>query len=109
MTADRREEEADGTFGVLDPKLTIYALANGMDLLKEGDARRLEWYREGSDRGILIERAGDGSVSIHAVTWKRSDPSSERRLQHHAGIASEELAASLSKFLDSALDAANEL
>lgn len=112
MAADEhgREGEAGGTvFEVLDPRLTIYALANGMDLVRIPEGRRLEWYRDGRDRGILIADAGSGSVSVQAVTWKRSDPDSDRSEPHTPLIDAEELASSLSAVLDGALEAANRL
>ena len=64
---DRAGRGEGGAFGVLDPRLTIYALANGMDLAKETTARRLEWYYEGSERGIAIEATDQGTVVITAV------------------------------------------
>lgn len=112
MAADQhgREGNAGSTvFEVLDPRLTIYALANGMDLVRLAEGRRLEWYRDGRDRGILIEDAGSGSVSVRALTWKRSDPDSDRSETHTPLIAAQELAGSLSAVLDGALEAANRL
>lgn len=112
MAADEHGREGDGggtVFEVLDPRLTIYALANGMDLVKLPGHRRLEWYRDGRDRGILIAEAGPGSVSVRALTWKRSDPDSNREEPHTPRIDAEELAKSLSQVLDAALEAANRL
>jgi hypothetical protein len=112
MAADEhgRVGDAGGTvFEVLDPRLTIYALANGMDLVRLPEGRRLEWYRDGRDRGILIEDAGSGSVSVRALTWKRSDPESDRAQEYTPLIDAEELASSLSSVLDGALEAANRL
>lgn len=53
-------EQGGGPFEDIDPKLTIYALANGMDLAKEPGVRRLGWYREGREREVCIATRDDG-------------------------------------------------
>ena len=112
MTADGRErEEATdrGPFDGIDPTLTIFALANGMDLDKNGGVRRLEWYRDGHDRGILLTAAPDGTVSVTAQAWKRGDEASVRRAPVREHVPPDELAGSLTSLLERGLEAANGL
>ena len=54
-----------GLFDAIDPKLTVFALANGMDLKKGDDHRRVEWFTEGFERGILIEVDAPGSFRLN--------------------------------------------
>jgi hypothetical protein len=112
MTADDRNEVAgDGgaTFEDLGPKLTIYALANGMDLTKQADGRRLEWYHEGQERGISVEATGAGTVRIRALAWNRNDPGAERSQTYRSAVPAEELESDLSTILEGAMVAANAL
>jgi hypothetical protein len=98
-----------GPFEVLDAKLNIYALANGMDLVKEPTKRTLGWYREGLERGILIEASDGGTVSVTAACWKTSDPAERRTAPQHEALTPDDLAARLSPILEAALEAANGL
>ncbi len=112
MAADQRRAGVggeEGPFGVLDGKLNIYALANGMDLIKEPGRRRLGWYREGMERAIDVEPSGDGTMSVTALCWKTNDPSTERRAPQRERVPPEDLAAELSAILEAALEAANAL
>jgi hypothetical protein len=112
MAAYQRRPDAGGAAGpfeALDAKLNIYALANGMDLVKETSARTLGWYRDGMERGILIEATDDGTLSVTAACWKTSDPSDRRTASQHEGIAAAELASRFSTILEAALEAANGL
>ena len=96
-------------FKSVDSKLTIYALANGMDLEKEASSRRLTWFREGRDRGILLEVAADGALSMTAMSWKtRHEADAERRLVVER-IEQADLADRLSALLEEGLEAANAL
>jgi len=112
MAADQRRAGGGGEggpFGVLDGKLNIYALANGMDLAKEPGLRRLGWYREGMERAIDVASSGDGTLTVTALCWKTNDPSSERRAPQRERVQPEDLAAELSSILEAALEAANAL
>ena len=62
-----------GGFSILDPKLTIFALANGMDLEKAPSTRKLTWFRDGLERGLLLSASADGQISVMALAWKRGD------------------------------------
>ena len=68
--AEELEHNSTGgsPFDEVDAKLTIYALANGMDLVKAAGFRRLEWYRDARDRGILVSVAPGGSLGVAAQT-----------------------------------------
>jgi hypothetical protein len=53
--SDGTGQAMDGTFEAVDPKLNVFALANGMDLTKSDDSRSLEWFTEGLERSLPIE------------------------------------------------------
>jgi hypothetical protein len=112
MAPYQRQPEAGGTagpFAALDAKLNIYALANGMDLVKEPGLRTLGWYREGLERGIVITASPTGELSVTAACWKTSDPTARRTAPQHDGIAPDELAERITPILEAALEAANGL
>lgn len=97
----------------LDSELTIFALANGMDLARErggGPCRSLEWFREGLERTIRIEPDGEeaATVWVGARRGRRSEPGEARRdLRRRVPMA--ELKAGLRPLLARALDEANRL
>lgn len=112
MAGDQRHWGAGGDAGpfeVLDATLNIYALANGMDLVKEPTTRRLGWYRDGMERGIVLEADADGALTVTALSWRTSDPSTARRAPQRESMPPEELANELSTILEAALEAANAL
>ena len=102
-------EHGSGPFGEVDPKLTIYALANGMDLVRDGGTRRLEWHRDGRERGILLEATPEGTLRVTAQSWSQDDDSAALTLPQGPAHAPEALARNLSAILGQALDAANGL
>lgn len=62
----------------IDPELNVFALANGVDLLREPRGRVLEWYREGMERRIHIEPSGDApaggvDLAVGAGARRESD------------------------------------
>ena len=62
-------------FELVDSKLTIYALANGMDLIKEPGVRRLAWYRDGREREVRIVAGGpEPGYSLVGSKPPRSSP-----------------------------------
>ena len=101
--------DGNQAFEILDPRLNVFALANGTDLLKEPGERRLVWYRDGLERGVLIRAASDGTVATIALAWKRGDAGSERSAPHRDGLDAAELAQHLSAILDEAVNQANAL
>lgn len=60
---DEEWEELEAPLLEIDPELNIYALANGLDLLKNVSGqpgRTLEWYRDRLERRIrIVARGGD--------------------------------------------------
>ncbi len=107
--AEDLEHGGDGgsPFDSVDAKLTIYALANGMDLIKDEGFRRLEWYRDGRDRGILMS-AEAGSLRLDAMAWN-GDPEAAQKLSAGDPMAPEDFAAELSVVLERATEVANAL
>lgn len=102
-------EHDPGLFGAVDPKLTIYALANGMDLVKDEGMRRLEWYRDGRERGIVVEATAEGALRLTAQAWSQDDASARVAVPQGPPHAPEALAKNLSALLGQALEAANGL
>lgn len=106
-----RSPEAD-PLEPLDPDLTIFALANGMDLARErGDVpcRSLEWFREGLERAIRIEADGGvASVWVLARRGRRSQPGEARR-ELRGRVSIPELKEALRPLMNEALEAANAL
>ncbi len=100
---------ATGPFEKVDPKLTIYALANGMDLVKEDpEERMLTWYRDGRERAILITLQSDSVFTLSAAAWatNRADSRTAKEIRT---IPADELTGALSTILDEVIEAANEL
>ncbi len=98
-----------GPFEAVDSKLTIYALANGMDLVKEDGARRLGWYREGREREVVIETSGEGAFRLTAAAFSTGDPT--RRAERALGSVGSagELSDRLSVLLEEGQELANGL
>ena len=94
-----------GGFDEIDPKLTVFALANGVDLSKSESHRRLEWFYDGLERGIVIEPDGKGTLRVVVLSWRSGDEGSGSHRALHEGLTAEALV----KLLPSAIDSANEL
>ena len=92
-------------FEAIDPKLNMFALANGMDLTKGPDFRRLEWFTDGLERGILIEADADDAFRVGVLSWPTGSTEISARASAGAGLSAEELI----KGLQTAIDKANEL
>lgn len=91
-------------FEGIDSKLTVFALANGMDLAKGPGFRRLEWFTGGLERGILIEASGADGFDLRVLTWSTGRP--DEMVETAVGRASVE---GLSTTLEDAIEAANAL
>jgi hypothetical protein len=97
----------------LDSQLNIFALANGMDLLKNAGGRPgrlLQWYRDGLERGLHVEPDGDGpgTVSLWAVAWKDdAGARTEKRSALATATPSGKLKDELKRLLPRGVDAAN--
>ena len=95
----------------LDTDLNIYALANGMELLRdrvEAPDRVLTWYSDGAERQIVIRpAAGSEAVDVHVGVGgggpHHRPP--ERTEPFRTGVAPGELR----RLLDDATTAANAL
>ena len=100
---------ATGPFEKVDPKLTIFALANGMDLVKDDPSERvLSWYREGRERAIVISSREADSLTLSAAAWA-TNHGGNRTEKEIRQIPTDELTGSLSKILDEVIEAANHL
>jgi hypothetical protein len=80
-----------------------------MDLVKSVGERRLEWYRDGRERGIVLRGLGPSSVSVAAVAWKHGDPASLEHSPQHTSAVPGDIARNLASSLEGALNAANAL
>lgn len=98
-------EQPQSTFETIDPKLTVFALANGMDLSKADDHRRLEWFSEGLERAILIRSVADGGFAVDVMAWRNGAP--DRRTEDVAAEVTD--VAEISAVLNAAIDTANAL
>lgn len=97
-----------GPFEGIDSKLTIYALANGMDLVKEPGLRRLGWYRDGREREVRIVTRG-GGFSLTAAAWKTGQEGARDETRLVEVASAPELVERLSALLEDGQERANEL
>lgn len=93
-----------GRFDGIDSNLTVFALANGLDLIRGDDRRRLEWFSEGLERGVLIE-AVDGGFRVLALTWR----SGQSEIRSESLVAEALSGDDLRTALPGAIDTANGL
>ena len=98
-------QSEDLGFGSIDPKLTVFALSNGVDLSKGERHRRLEWYSDGFERGILIELADEGTFDIAVFKWASGGVESAKPEALQVGVGADEVV----KHRDPAVEAANGL
>jgi hypothetical protein len=97
-------QQGGGPFAEIDPKLTVFALANGVDLSKAEDHRRLEWFAEGFERSILIGSDAEGAFGVALFKWKTGGEPGEPN-DFRSGVDATELVS----LLDAAVEAANAL
>lgn len=98
-----------GDFERIDPKLTIYALANGMDLVKEPGVRRLGWYRDGREREVSIARRDGGGFQLAAAAFRTGKAEDRAEARVAEADTDEDLLARLSGLLDTGQQEANRL
>lgn len=91
-----------GFFDDIDPNLTVFALANGLDLAKSEGHRRLEWFSERLERGLVIEAAGPERFDLSAIAWPSGEPEARSEVSIAEGIDASELKAALSKAIETA-------
>lgn len=92
-------------FDAVDSNLTVFALANGLDLSKGERYRRLEWFTDGLERGILIEAVAPERFQVRAMTWRSGKPDARSEVS----VAEELSVDDIKKVLNDAIDVANEL
>ena len=96
----------------IDSDLNIFALANGLDLVRSDEgppARILTWYRDGMDRRIVLTPAGGanpGAVDVSVESEARMGP--ERRALRRS-FREGARAAELRALLPQAVDCCNDL
>jgi hypothetical protein len=94
-----------GPFDAIDSNLTVFALANGLDLEKGDDFRRLEWFSEGLERCIVVAADGSGDFSVAVRTWRSGRPEATTEAPVATGLSVDEIR----KALPGAIDTANAL
>ena len=105
MTEGAQVQPGGGPFEPIDPKLTVFALANGMDLAKDGGSRRLSWFTEGLERGLRIESVSGDAFVVTALAWRINAPDDVT----DAPVGDDVPLADLTATLERAIDAANGL
>ena len=105
MTESAQVQPDRGPFEVIDPKLTVFALANGMDLAKDEGSRQLSWFTEGLERGLRIESPTGDSFVVTAMAWRINAPDDVTDAPVSDNVPLGELTATL----EGAIEAANAL
>ena len=106
MRNDTPEDTGErGLLDELDPKLTVFALANGVGLSKGAGHRRLEWFSESFERGILIEVENSGSFRLRVMRW----PTGSAEAQNEEAVGEGLTVANVVSALPEAIDSANRL
>ncbi len=91
-----------GHFDTIDANLTVFALANGLDLAKGEGYRRLEWFSEGLERGIVIEADGSGAFGVRTIAWRSGRPEARSEAEFGSGFDTAALRSALSGAIDEA-------
>jgi hypothetical protein len=105
MTEEVHEAGGRDPFDAIDAKLTVFALANGTDLSKGKAYRRLEWFTEGFERGILVETGTSEAYRITVLRWTTGAEDDRTESLVGDDVSAEDLGAALS----AAITAANDL
>jgi hypothetical protein len=99
----------------IDARLNVYALANGLDLLKNASGapdRTLEWYRDGMARRIRLVATGGAParVALQAgASRKKEGKRRETWVPVRDGIAPEEILEDPTGILEDAIRRADAL
>lgn len=100
---EKHEETGDaGPFGTIDARLNVFALANGMDLTKGAAHRRLEWFKEGLERGIRIDAEAAGSFGVRVMSWRTGAEESNAESSVGSGLTAEAIGLLLSDIIETA-------
>ena len=105
MTEGAQLQPDRGPFEAIDRKLTVFALANGMDLAKDEASRRLSWFTDGLERGLNVESGTGGSYVVTAMAWRINAPDDVTSSQVSDDVSLGDLTA----LLEGAIEAANAL
>ncbi len=105
MTEGAQVQPDRGPFEAIDPKLTVFALANGMDLAKDEGSRRLSWFTGGLERGLRIESPTGDYFVVTAMAWRINAPDDVTDAPVSDDVALGDLTATLER----AIEAANGL
>ena len=112
---DEEWQALEAPFLDIDPELNIYALANGLDLLKNTTGRpdrTLEWYRDRMERRVRIVADGGSPArySVQVGASRKEEGVPMEVLATLLGAASfDDLRSRLRGLLAEAVDRANEL
>lgn len=105
--------DLEGALLTVDSELNIFALANGLDLLRnQSDVpdRTLEWYRDGMERRIRIRAEAPDRHTISVVAARRrSGVTVEASRPLRSDLTAEELRKGLRPMLAEGIEAANAL
>lgn len=112
---DEDWQALEAPFLDIDPELNIYALANGLDLLKnttDRPDRTLEWYRDRMERRVRI--VADGGTPPHysvqvGASGKEQGATVEALATLLEGASFDDLRSRLRGLLAEAIDRANDL
>jgi hypothetical protein len=102
MSNGTHEDTGEPGLDELDPKLTVFALANGVSLSKGPGHRRLEWFSEGFERGILIEVEDSGSFRLRVMRWPTGAAETQSEEAVGAGLTVADVVSQLPEAIDSA-------
>lgn len=98
----RGTDVTGGGFDGIDSDLTVFALANGVDLAKSEGVRRLEWFSEGLERGVVIEAGDGGTFTVVAMTWRSGRPELRAESRVSEGLSPAELRRALPDAIETA-------
>ena len=94
---------------IVDRRLNVFALANGMDFDRRGEARVLGWYRDGLERRVRVEPGeADGTWAIRAAAAPDArTPEGEMVRTLESALDPADVLARFKELLAGAMDAAN--
>jgi hypothetical protein len=103
------ERRPAGPMEIVDRRLNVFALANGMDLDRRGEVRVLGWYRDGMERSVRIEPGeADGTWAIRAAAAVDARaPESELVRTLESALGPNDVIERFKELLAGAMDAAN--
>jgi hypothetical protein len=100
MTEGNQPAGEANVFEAIDPKLNMFALANGMDLLKSDESRRLVWFMGGLERGLEITSGSPDGFSIDASAWPTRSPDELKTAPVSEGVAGSDVTGTLEQGIE---------